>query len=65
MQLYLILKADGTPRHNKRSRNLCLYDTCGKAKNNARADGDCVVAVDVDLKREPLFIRRKVMSVAS
>jgi hypothetical protein len=37
------------------------YSTVGAAKRGCRRDGDSVVAVEIDLNREPLFIRRKVI----
>lgn len=64
MKLFAIVKPDGTIRRKQRSRHQSfqIYDTEGKAKNNARADGDSVIAIDVDLTREPLFIRRKTVT---
>lgn len=63
LKLYAILKGDGTIRHAKRlrhkARGICIYDTLGKAKNNARTDGDSVIVIDVDMTREPVFIRSK------
>lgn len=34
-----------------------LYDTEGKARGQARDDGDSVVRAVIDLDQEPLFIR--------
>ncbi len=63
MNLYAVIKTDGSIRRTVRERHssFCIYDTPGKAKNNARHDGDSVVAIEVDLTREPLFIRRRVV----
>lgn len=55
---YVVVSGDG---HLYGSPN-SLYDTTGKAQRWCCRDGDCVVAVDVDLTREPLFIRRKVIT---
>ncbi len=63
MTLFAIVKSDGTIRKTVRARHssLMIYDSAAKAKNNARADGDSVVAIAVDLNVEPLFIRRRVV----
>lgn len=60
-KLYCIVTSDGTIRRKKRSRHQSfqIYDTLGKAKNNARADGDSVVELEVDLTKPPAFIRQK------
>lgn len=64
MKLYAVVKSDGTMRRSVRSRHstFCIYDTQSKAKNNARCHGDSVVAVEVDLTSEPLFIRERVVT---
>lgn len=65
MKLYAIIKMDGTIRQAKRlrhkARGICIYDTPGKAKNNARTNGDSVIVIDVDMTREPIFIRQKLV----
>lgn len=38
-----------------------LYATESAARNRARKDGDSVIRVTINLREEPLFIRRKVM----
>lgn len=60
-KLYVIVTSEGVIRRKKRSRHQSfqIYDTPGKAKNNARTDGDSVVEIEVDLSKPPVFIRRK------
>lgn len=38
-----------------------LYKTESAARNRAREDGDSVIRVTINLREEPLFIRRKVV----
>lgn len=38
-----------------------LFKTRAGAQNKARNDGDTVVAVTINLRAEPLFIRRKAL----
>jgi hypothetical protein len=38
-----------------------LFPKMGRAQSAARQDGDAVIAVQIDLTKEPLFIRRKVL----
>lgn len=38
-----------------------LYKTEAAARNRARNDGDSVIRVTINLREEPLFIRRRVM----
>lgn len=62
--LYAVIRADGTLKYrdSNHGRGPMVFDDEAKAKGNARSDGDSVVRVDVDLSREPLFIRRKLVS---
>ena len=62
-KLYAVVGTGGIVRRSKtsRHRNLMIYNTLAKAKGQARRDGDSVVEIEVDLSREPLFIRRKVV----
>ncbi len=57
MTVYAVIKADGTIRRGV--HGLYVYSTVTSAKKSARASGDSVVAVEVDLTREPVFIRKK------
>lgn len=58
--MYLILSADGRVRGSGRSAGT-LYATEGAARNKARGDGDSVIPVKIDLRREPVFIRKKTL----
>ncbi len=59
--MYCVLTVSGDLKTLRRRRVACLYDTKSKAVNQARADGDTVVEATIDMDREPLFIRRKVL----
>lgn len=60
--MYLIMAADGCVRGSGKSA-ATLYATEAAARNRCRSDGDSVVAVTINLRAEPLFIRRKVLGV--
>jgi len=62
-KLYAVVTADGKVKRNgaRGHRTLMIYDTPAKGQNHARGEGDSVVEIEVDLSREPLFIRRKVV----
>ena len=63
MTVYAIVKADGEVRCRRGGAgNLCVYKRESVAKNHARADGDSVVSIEIDLAREPLFIRHRKVS---
>lgn len=49
---YVVVHRDGKVK-------AMFYQTAGAAKRGCKRDGDSVVAVEVDLAREPVFIRRK------
>jgi hypothetical protein len=67
IQLFGIVKADGTLKYRRSGHGSgpMVFDDEGKARKWARADGDSVVVIDVDLKREPVFIRRKVVTAGT
>jgi hypothetical protein len=56
--MYAILTGDGRVRGAGRSAGT-LYATESAARNRCRTDGDSVIAVTINLRQEPLFIRRK------
>jgi hypothetical protein len=58
--MYLILTGDGRIRGSGRSAGT-LYATERAAKSMCRSDGDSIVAVTINLRAEPLFIRKKVL----
>lgn len=59
-EMYVILSADGRVRGTGKSAGT-LYATESAARNRARCDGDTIVRVKIDLRAEPVFIRRKVL----
>jgi hypothetical protein len=59
MKVYAIVRPDGSIKRSKRSHHLQIYVAAGTAQRAALSDGDAVVEVDIDLTREPLFIRRR------
>ena len=63
LEVFVVVKADGQIRRRTRKGHagLYVYDTKAKAQNNCRVDGDSVVVSEIDLTREPIFIRRKVI----
>lgn len=61
MKRYVIVTANGTLRRSDGGPP-SLYDTPGKAQNQCRRDGDSVVEVEIDLTREPVFIRQRKVS---
>jgi hypothetical protein len=58
--MYAILTGDGRVRGAGRSAGT-LYATEGAARNRCRADGDSVIKVTLNLRQEPLFIRKKTL----
>ncbi len=58
--LYAVVSHEGKLRKN-RQRCLMIYDTLAMAQRCARRDGDSVVELHLNLDREPLFTRKKVM----
>ena len=59
-KMYLIIAADGRVRGSGKSA-ATLYATAAAAQNRCRVDGDSVVEVTINLRAEPLFIRRKTL----
>lgn len=58
MKAFAIVRADGEIRRRRGGQgNLCVYSRLAVAKNVARDEGDSVVEVEIDLSKEPLFIR--------
>lgn len=51
---YVVVNRDGGVRP-------VFYKSLGAAKRGCTRDGDSVVAAEVDLNREPVFIRHKVI----
>ena len=56
--MYCILSSDGRIRGSGKSAGT-LYKTVGAAQNQARSDGDTVIRVVLDLRAEPVFIRKR------
>lgn len=60
IKLYAVVDSDGDLVYRKFGP--MIFDSESQAKNRARDDGDSVVEVEVDLSKEPIFIRRKVVN---
>lgn len=58
--MYVIVAGDGCIRGTGKSA-ATLYTTEAKARNRCRSDGDSVLPVTINLRQEPLFIRRKTL----
>ncbi len=56
--MYCILTREGYIRGAGKSAGT-LYKTVGGAQNQARSEGDSVIRVVLDLRAEPVFIRRR------
>lgn len=56
LTVFAVIKRDGTVKRT-RSRSLAIYPSLATAKGQARAEGDSVVEVELDLSRAPLMIR--------
>lgn len=52
LKRYIIIQHDGTPKSER------LFKQYARACFWAKDEGDSVVAVEVDLGQEPLFIRK-------
>ncbi len=59
--VYLVLRADGNLKTRGRSAAGSAYTSKAEAQRRATSSGDAVVAVEIDMTSEPLFIRRKVL----
>lgn len=58
--MYIIIAGDGCIRGTGKSA-ATLYSSEGAARNRCRSDGDSVLPVTINLRQEPLFIRKKVL----
>lgn len=58
--MYLIIHADGRIHGSGKSAGTLFKDKA-MAQNKARAEGDSVVPVEINLRKEPVFIRRKTL----
>lgn len=58
--LYAVLHRDGRVYGAAKSA-ATLFKTEGAARNKARNDGDSVIRVVLNLRAEPLFIRKRVL----
>jgi hypothetical protein len=58
--MYAILTGDGKIRGAGKSAGV-LYATKGAAQGRAREDGDSVIEVTLNLRAEPVFIRRRTL----
>lgn len=61
--MYVILTADGKVRGTGKSAGT-LYADPSKAQNRCRTEGDSVIEVTINLRQEPVFIRRRTIRVA-
>ena len=60
MKAWAIIKPDGTVKR-ARSNHLMIYMSPTTARRQATGEGDAVVEVEIDLTREPTFIRKRVV----
>jgi hypothetical protein len=60
IRLYAIVKADGTIKKGSAGQ-YAFYNQYARACFWAKDEGDSVVVVDIDLNKEPLYIRGKVL----
>ncbi len=58
--MYVIITADGKVRGSGKSAGT-MYKDKGMAQNRCRADGDSVIPVIINLRQEPVFIRKKTL----
>lgn len=65
MKVYAILDGNGKLRRSLRTNHLMVYTSNATARRAAQKDGDSVVEAEIDLTKEPLFIRRKVVPPVS
>lgn len=57
MKVYAVLRGNGTPKRTRCGGALAVYAGMSVAKRNARAKGDSVIEVELDLTKQPLLIR--------
>ncbi len=60
--VYLVIRADGNLKTRGRSAAGSAYTSKAEAQRRATSSGDAVVAVEIDLDKEPLFIRRRTLN---
>lgn len=58
MIVYAVVQASGLIKWAK-GRGLSIYSAKGVAQGQCKKDGDCVVEVEIDLSRRPIFIRKQ------
>lgn len=59
---YVVVSHDGRLNRSYGARHTAvLYPTAGAARRQARQAGDSVVVVEIDLTKEPIFIREKTL----
>lgn len=58
--MFAVLRGDGRLYGAAKSAGT-LFKTEGAARNKARGDGDTVIRVTLNLRAEPVFIRRKTL----
>ena len=56
MKIYAVVSGDGRVKQNRDGR-LAVFRLKSTAQGQARDAGDCVVEAEIDLTREPVFIR--------
>lgn len=61
MTLYAVVRADGTVKCRKGSA-VMVYATRAAAQRLARFEGEAVCALELDLTREPVFIRTRTVA---
>lgn len=62
MQWYAVVSREGRVRRAYKARTTAvLYPTAAMARRYADHAGDSVVVVDIDLTKEPIFIREKAL----
>lgn len=58
-EFFIILTRDGVLKKRRSYASGSVYADKGTAINQARSDGDSVVAIRIDLGVEPIYIRRR------
>lgn len=57
MKVYAVIRPSGEIKRSRRSHHLMIYLSESSARRQASGDGDSVVEAEIDLTREPTFIR--------
>lgn len=61
MRVYIVFRADGTPKRTRCGGALAVYAGKSVASRNARCNGDYVIEAEIDPTVTPLYIKgRKV-----